>query len=236
MAMTFAAGTSDFINLGQPSVLNLLPNQEWTLSCWAKTATNTDLGTFISRADGTTGNRQYQYTWGSPGPPYQLQAVVGGVFYVTGVVGGDAKWHHVVIRNINNSGTYQFQMYQDGVAAGTAQNTGSGTITCDTLIGARRNSGNTGSGFLITGSIDDMRVYARPLSVSEIETINATRGKDGIVAGLTGRWMFNEAAPGVTSSGTGQVKDWSDQSNNGTASGTPVFSEGYTSMQKRRFL
>lgn len=236
MAMTFAAGTSDYINLGQPSILNFLPNQEWTLSCWAKTATNLDFGTFICRADTTTANRQYQITYGSPGPPYQLQCVVGGIFYNSGVVGGDAKWHHCVLRNINNAGTYQFRLYHDGVAVGTAQNAGTGTVVVDTLMGARRATGNTGSGFLLTGSLDDMRVYNRALSNGEIETIYAVRGRDSIVSGLVGRWMFFDREPGIVSSGTGQVKDSSDQGNHGTASGAPSFSESFVVSSKRRFL
>lgn len=236
MAMTFSATTSDFINLGQPSVLNLNPRAEWTICCWVRTTTSSDLGTFISKADSTTANRQYQFTYGSPGPPYRLQAVVGGTYYETGVVGGDAKWHHCVLRNYNDAGTYRFQMYQDGVAAGSPATSGTGTIAADVLLGARRATGNTGSGFLLTGSLDDMRVYNRALSVPEIETIYASRGRDKIIDGLIGRWMFLEKSPSITASGTASVKDWTDQNTNGTPEGSPVYSESFVVSSRRRFL
>jgi hypothetical protein len=236
MAITLASATSDYVNLGQPSALNLNPRSEWTILCWAKTTTSSDSGTFIGKGDATTANRQYQLTYGSPGPPYQLQAVVGGTFYNSGAVGGNAIWHHCVLLNYDDAGTYRFRMYQDGAAVGTTAASGTATNAYDVLIGARRGTGNTGSGFLFSGSLDDMRVYNRALYVSEIETIYAARGRDSIVFGLVGRWVMLDREPGVTASGTNQVKDWSDQQNHGTASGSPSFSESYTVSRKSRFL
>jgi hypothetical protein len=219
MSMNFTAANLDYINVGQPSVLNLLPQgTEYTLSAWVKTATNVDYGTIICRGNATT--KQYHLSIGSPGPPYEIQAQIGGTFYTTGVDVGDGLWHHVALRNYNDSGTYRFQMYSDGTAAGSATASGASTVVTDTLIGARRATLNTGSGFLLTGSLSDIRVYNRLLAVTEISTIYATRGKDFIMNGLVGRWLLNEREPGIVASGSGIVKDSSSEGNHGTPSGT----------------
>lgn len=46
------------------------------------------------------------------------------------------------------------------------------------------------------GDIADLRVYDRTLTEAEIMTIYMSRGKDGIVHGLQGRWPMNDGAIG----------------------------------------
>jgi hypothetical protein len=235
MAMSFVAATTDYVNLGQPSVLNLLPRTEWTISLWALASGSIGFGTFLCKGDSTGANRQFQFTYGGT-EPFKLEATVGGTFYSSGVTGSDGVWHHCVLRDINNGGTYQFQLFKDAVQAGTTQNSGTGTLAADVLIGSRRATTNTGTGYLLTGSLDDIRVYNRALSLPEIETLYGTRGRDNLVNGLVGRWLFLDSPPGTVSSGTGQVKDMSDQGTHGTASGAPSFSESYAVSYRRRFI
>lgn len=229
MSIRFDSADSDFVNVGQPSQLNLLPRgTEYTLSVWAKTKANTDSGTFISRGD--SASRQYQFTFGSPGPPYELQAQIGGTFYSTGVKGADGVWHHCVLTNTNVAGTYRFQMYLDGAAAGTSQPSGATTIVCDTLLGARRATGNTGSGFLLNGYLSDVRVYNRVLRLPEIQSINAQRGHDSIFDGLVGWWKLNELAPGAA---VVKAIDDTTYGANGTPSATPVYGEDVVNFRRR---
>lgn len=47
-----------------------------------------------------------------------------------------------------------------------------------------------------TGQLEDVRFYDRVISVAEMETIHSSGGRDGILSGLLGRWMFNEASLG----------------------------------------
>jgi len=47
------------------------------------------------------------------------------------------------------------------------------------------------------GYLDDVRVYNRALGASEIETIYACRGTDGIYNGLVGRWLLREKECGA---------------------------------------
>jgi hypothetical protein len=234
--MSFQGATDlDYITLGQPAILNLLPQgTQYTLSVWFKTLTNVDYGTFFCRGDSAT--KQFHFSIGSPGPPYELQAQIGGTFYTTGVDVGDGLWHHGVLTNANVAGTYRFQMYNNGVAAGNLTASGASTIACDVLIGARRATGNTGAGFVMRGSLADARIYNRVLSLPEIQTLYYSRGRDNLVTGLIGRWLMNESAPGVTCTGTATVKDSSSQRNDGTPSATPIYVDDEPLTLKRKFF
>ena len=53
---------------------------------------------------------------------------------------------------------------------------GSTTVTAEFIIGARRNSGNTGLGYLFNGKIANCFMYNRALSSPEIlQNYNATK-------------------------------------------------------------
>lgn len=138
---------SGFVNLGQPSDLNLLPQSTWTIRVWMKTTSLN--GSIISKGD--FGNRQY-HLWFANG---FITANIGGSgANNTEVSVNDGNWNHVVL--VNNSGTYSF--YVNGVKTNDDYIAGSTTINVDTLIGARRASGNTGSGFLYDGDMDEVTI------------------------------------------------------------------------------
>lgn len=233
MALYFNGTTDlDYVSLGQPSELSLDPTKDWSIACWVRTESNTAYGTFVGKGDGA-GPRQAQLTYGSPGPPYQLQAIVGGTFYVTGVVGADGLWHHCALVNYDDAGTQRFQMYQDGAIAGSAQASGTNTQAVDVLIGARRNSGNTGAAFVMQGDLADVRIYNRILSLPEIQTMHSCRGHDEVLDGLAGRWLLKEKAPGLTATGTATVKDYSRYGNHGTPNDAPVYSVDPLTTKRR---
>lgn len=50
------------------------------------------------------------------------------------------------------------------------------------------------------GEIDDYRVYSRLLSIDEIRTIFASKGRDGIVSGLVDRFLMKGPNGGIMSS------------------------------------
>ena len=89
-------------------------------------------------------------------------------------------------------GTNKF-VYVDGVEvyrASDAHGTGGSSILS---IGAAY--WNTGEEY--KGWLEDVRIYNRYLSDSEIKTIHATQGVDGIVDSLIHRWPLTEGAPGT---------------------------------------
>lgn len=64
-----------------------------------------------------------------------------------------------------------------------------------------------GGPFSVDATLGDVRSYDRILSLPEIETIYACRGTDGIVDGLTHRYLLNEKHEGAVASGSLSVKD-----------------------------
>lgn len=232
MAMRFYGSTDpDYVTLGQPSSLALDPTADYTISCWAKTEDTSGYGTFVGKGDGG-GLRQAQLTYGSPGPPYELQCIVGGTFYTSGVKGGNAQWHHCALVNFDLSGTQSFQLYHDGATAGSVGTSGTSTQAVDVMIGARRDTGNTGAGFVMRGTLADVRIYSRALSAVEISTIYAQKGHDNIIEGLEGRWLMIEESPGTAA--TVIVKDISYNGNNGTPSDSPDYAEDILTFKRKR--
>lgn len=76
------------------------------------------------------------------------------------------------------------------------------------------------------GVIDDVRIYDRVLSSSEVSTIYASRGSDCIHYGLIGHWPMLEFPPGTVSSESGSLKDVSISKMDGDPTGSPTYYEG----------
>lgn len=81
------------------------------------------------------------------------------------------------------------------------------------------------------GLLADGRIYDRALSLEEIKTIHRTRGHDGIIDGLVGRWILNELPPGTEADGDGINKDSSKNLNHGTPNNAPIFQPGPLSVR-----
>lgn len=139
----------------------------------------------------------------------------------------DGEWHHYAV-------TFDYQtiarLYVDGVevASDNTFNGDMGDGTEPVRIGAK-----TTDNLTFEGSLDDARIYNRILSPSEIQTIYASRGVDGIVDSLVGRWLMNEASPGTVASGAGTVKDHSGQGNDGEPKNSPSYIEGELRFRRR---
>jgi hypothetical protein len=102
-------------------------------------------------------------------------------------------------------------MTYDGTTARVYANAveeGSTIITLDTTDGFNLFSGlwDQGPGGatidFFDGQVQDLRVYNRELSVPELQAIYMSRGKDGIVRGLQGRWPFTDGAIGSSPAST----------------------------------
>ncbi len=130
----------------------------------------------------------------------------------------DGKWHHY---SMSMDYGVLLTVYIDGVSVGSTSTFVSWMVntTAPLEIGRR------GDGKNFAGSIDEVRVYSRALSATEIAdlytesahtTINDSR--NGILTnGLVGQWSFN----GPDVSGT-TAYDRSGQGNNGTLTNGPT--------------
>ena len=100
----------------------------------------------------------------------------------------------------DTAGDSDSEIFIDGVSdstdADTSDNAGSNPI----IVG----DGDAGN---YNGEIGDFRIYNRILPASEIATIHAARGVDGIVDGLVHRWLMTGGAQGTSVTGSGVVKD-----------------------------
>ena len=154
----------DYVGLGQPANLNFTPNvDEFTISFWMKVDSGNN-GTIISKAYSSSAYRQYQIYVESN----YIKGYSGGVIVGTTIVVADGKWHWVVLRNYNDSGTLKCMFYVDGIEVGGVSASGSVTNDMDVLVGARRNTNNTNVAFLLTGTVEMGLIFARALSASEI--------------------------------------------------------------------
>ena len=156
-------GADEHVNCGDNfSFLDDPDANEFTITSWINGNDGAD-GTIFSKAD--SGNRMVQlYTHSSN---YGVIRV-GGVITDGSAIVTDGTWHNVCLRVRNDGGTYKAKLYVDGMSDSDEVATGSTTVTADFLIGARRDSGNTGLGYPFDGKIANCLIYNRALSSAEI--------------------------------------------------------------------
>ena len=120
-------------------------------------------------------------------------------------------WYHIVATGDANTDTNE--LYVDGVL--DVSNSAQIEVDVGTVLHLGTRNGASATERL-QGTLDDVRSYNRVLSAEEVATIYAVRGHDGIVDGLTGRWLMNELALGDTVP-TGSVSIGTSASSTGTS-------------------
>ena len=167
-------GTNDFIDLGRPTSLNLMPSVDaFSISAWFKTS-----------AQGTI------YSFGAPSLPSNTQIKIGirsgdylpevtlkGTATTIGSTAyNDGNWHNIVLTCTTSTAN----LYIDGSNVGSPT-IGTATITStdNGAIGAR--TAPTG-GFFFNGSIDEVGIWNTALSSSQVSEIysatSANKTKD----------------------------------------------------------
>ncbi len=129
------------------------------------------------------------------------------------------KWVHVAVTYSGGTITYYYNGIQDGTATLSSANTVLGGVY---NIGKTINGWDAPSGtYFFPGSIDEVRVYSRALSASEIQQLyrqnNTATGQtsavSGNTSGLVGHWTLDGAQ---TNWNTNTTKDSSGRGNTGT--------------------
>ncbi|MCX6746681.1 MAG: LamG domain-containing protein, partial [Candidatus Pacearchaeota archaeon] len=161
-------GINDYINASNSNIFNL--NDSFTVSVWFKTLPSGSYGVLVGRA-----NTDFYLDTGEKG--FYLVVVNNSGDYLTFNIGGslnshglystavhDNQWHHAVgVRN----GTIYY-LYLDGVWQETESFTiGDMSAPNESLLIGRSRS----SGYYFNGSIDEVMIWNRALSLQEI---NAT--------------------------------------------------------------
>jgi fibronectin type 3 domain-containing protein len=166
-------GSSSFVNLGRPASLSTTGSMTW--EAWVfLTASPGDDGQIISRSDSQTG--------------WQLKTTpdTGSRTFGIGISGSSGNhtqrygatvlslntWYHVA--GVYNAAAQTLDLYvngtlDNGVLVGTVP-------SAQVLPGSATsvNIGRRNGGFYFIGTIDELRVYSRALSPSEIQTDMAT--------------------------------------------------------------
>ena len=164
-------GADEHVNFGDNfSFLDDPDANEFTITSWINGDSGAD-GTIFSKAD--NGNRMVQLFTSTSDT---LVTKTGGTQIVGSTIVADGTWHNVGLRVSNDGGTYKAKLYVDGMSDSSEVAVGSTTVTADFLIGARRDSGNTGLGYPFDGKIANCFMYNRALSSAEIlQNYNATK-------------------------------------------------------------
>ncbi len=155
-------GINDYVSA--PSTAALNPTSAITVSAWIN-ASNWSGGNRRILQKGLTDN-QYRLTAENGTLKFHLAGVTGGT--LTAALPSTGVWHHI-------AGTYDgttIRLHVDGAVV--AQQAASGAIaaTSDPLFIGTKNSTAT-PGDYFKGSIDDARVYARGLSIAEVQSLYA---------------------------------------------------------------
>ncbi len=198
-------GINDFIDAGNNPILT--PTTSITVSAWIKNNACSPTAYIVSKGDSVSYYLRLQQT--GAGCILRFQTTTGAGTVTLDSPQGTltpGAWQYVV-------GTWDgsnMRIYRNGVLVGgpTAQTGTLSSATENLQIGTR------GSVFSWNGSIDEVKIYSRALSQSEI----SAQYRGGLVTykqpsnqGLIGYWSFNDG------SGT-QMGDFSGNGNNGSNS------------------
>lgn len=148
-------GSNDFVD--GSDISSYFGNQAATFSLWIKLAKHTptdNTKTGFATLNNSSANSHYPWT---DGLIYNGTFRTVRVDSITSLVTDRTRWTHVVITRDSNA----WRLYENGQlttsqAAGTWQ------------IGTNWDVGKSTDGYYVDGSIDDVRIYNRALSASEI--------------------------------------------------------------------
>jgi subtilisin len=145
--------------------LGMNSSVERTVTVWVNRQTEGSLGTILAKFAGCC-DREY-YLGLSPTGQMRLDDGAGTETNVGQVPTNE--WHHLAY--VMKAGAGNTKFYKDGVLVGTANNNYNSNFgTADAYIGAfAPNSGFGTQGFV--GLLDDLRIYDRVLSQSEIQAL-----------------------------------------------------------------
>lgn len=233
-------GSTNYVNVGNNSAFSFESYNKFTISAWVRAPANYSVDGIIAskRTDSpATDWRGYELgVLGSTGKLYFVAQYVccGGTTNM--ILSGstnlrDGRWHHVTLTFDGQvAGTYaaNVSLYVDGVAetktvSSDLLKTGSILNSAPFMIGSKAGTAD----LPFNGTIDEVRIYNRALSTTEItnlytsgaQKINASRNVTGssLDSGLVGLWSFDgkdmSSATAFDRSGSG---------NNGTLTNGPV--------------
>lgn len=184
-----------------------------TLTAWVKT-TMTGVGNIVTIANSADNDQWFSLRVES-GKAYAEQRNVGHPEAISTTDINDGEWHHVAAVYTGNTNRI---IYVDGVN----EDTDGSSVSFPTSLNrwSIGRIGDSSPGQVLTGSVDDVRIYNRDLSDSEISAlynVGASRIRFSMGAptnGLMAEWTFNGSLFGTVAT------DTSGQDKNATTTGS----------------
>ncbi|HWA27366.1 MAG TPA: LamG-like jellyroll fold domain-containing protein [Lacunisphaera sp.] len=191
-ALSFDA-TDDYINVPAHSSLENIWDGGGTVSFWVKPNSKgqynagcwmnkSAIWAILANAGADAGETGFEFgiDWSGSVPRWRTETA--------GVTFG--QWHHIVLTYNADSSANAPSLYVDGTLVGLTEIVApSGTRMTDAGASLQI-GGNTAVTRVVDGSMDDVRIYGRVLSSSDIAELH----RDGLV----GRWKFDEASGTTT--------------------------------------
>jgi len=206
----------DWLNLGTPAALNLIPQTDNWSTFFAINVNTGGSGTLLSKATATLTTRQYQYTIDSnTGIANRFAAFMGGSFSNSGAVATGA-W--TIATGLTTASATGYNTFLNETADMVGEGVGTATIpSTDVLVGARReDAATTTSGFNLTGNIGEIILYNSAVNTAQRIIIdNYLSAKYGTTLAANdvyqmdnvgnGNYDFEVAGIGQAADGTGHL-------------------------------
>ena len=156
-------GSNDYLDCGNNSTLDIQPGGEVSFDWWSKSSQSKTL--FSKGQSGVFRN----YTVGTVTSGARIIAVYNNLSRTGTVDTVNTSWNHFTVVMTSTSTRW----YKNGalVEAQTGQSNTFKTGTADFLIGANE-ADQVGLGAFFNGTIDEVRMYNRALSASEISALH----------------------------------------------------------------
>lgn len=164
----FFDGNDDFIKIPNSSSLN--PGDALTISVWVKTSHRTHTGRILDKMGAISGQGYRLYTWNTPSNGYIFDVCTTNNWWQEAEIVDQTsdKWTMVTATYDGN----EARIYLDGVLVDVEPT--SGPIlnsSSDVYLGCRPDQA-----YFFDGLMDELRVYNRSLSPSEVQTLYQHNG------------------------------------------------------------
>jgi hypothetical protein len=211
-------GTDDYISIADSTSLN--PTTAYTVTGWVKfDSLASQYGILVMKS-----GSEMQYRIYRDRTYFSVDAGAGAAIMVDSIISVNTWYHFAEVYDGSGSGnTGRLKLYVDGVNqnlgtyAGTTVPASITTGTNPVYLGS-----HVGVSLFHDGSIDEVRIYNRALSATEVATLynsGATKVKARDNSGLLGYWSFEDAT------GT-QATDFSGNGKTATLTGGPTWVAG----------
>lgn len=206
---------ADFVNVNSGSSLETFTSG-LTVSAWVYNGFTNKTACVYEQAIGTTVNTRFSLFFYTPTKIY-WRVVIGGVLKdvaTTNTVPSNTWTHVLGWWDGTNS-----KLYVGGSQVGS-------TVSAPGSLDAGAGNGRIGDLFSGTskylGKINDLRVYDRAITTTEIAQLAGAMDTDIVSSGRVAWWRFNGDAD-TAAIGTDTVTDSSGNGNQGTPSGGPIY-------------